>query len=414
MHPSTLSPREEMLPADRPAAPAVNRHPLSAIRYPLWSLSTSGPTPARSRPRTSPVRARLRKMKQKAHTLLWWLPLWYILGQLVFFAWMDEHWELTRTRVEREKWQQLHERLAEAPDRPLVLMLGSSRSDWAFQAGRLSGQRGPDGRLLLAYNLAVPTTGPLHEALYLNDLLDEGVRPRLVLVEFVTTHLNRSQRGLQSEEHFTMPQWLSLHQALFLRPYYSNKRQLMNHWLESRLAPWYGFRFAVHDHLQGRHAINPYDQQEQPMDSSGWRMLYDDPNTPEFRAWRWAWAANMYGDSLKHFRLGRGPVQAMRDLLARCRREHIPVALVRMPVTDEFRRLFPAEALLDLDKLFAKLSEGVHVIDASDWVAKEDFDDGHHVRRVGAYFYTTRMIQEVHKLLARTDPPQQVKTCQSP
>ncbi|MHB1425674.1 MAG: hypothetical protein ACYC3I_21100 [Gemmataceae bacterium] len=398
---SASEPRDEMLPADPPAL----RYPMSAVRYPFLWLTESRPKPARNSERIPNVLARLRRMKRGAHTLLWWLPLWYILGQLVLLAWIDERWEFERTRVEHEKWKQLHERLAEAPDRPLVLMLGSSRSDWAFQAGRLSGQPGPDGRPLLAYNLAVPTTGPLHEALYLNDLLSEGIRPRLLLVEFVTTHLNQSQRGLLSEEHFTMAQWLSGHQVLFMQPYFSNKRRMLTGWLESRLASWYAYRCAVHDHLQGHHSLtNPYDQQAQPMDEWGCRLLYNDPNTPQFRVMRWAGAAKMYGESLKHFRLGPGPVQAMRDVLDRCRREQIPVALVRMPVTKEFHELFPAQARADLDNLFAELSEGVFVIDASDWLSKKDFDDGHHVRRVGASKYTTRMIEEVHKILARTEP----------
>jgi hypothetical protein len=405
MNPSASGQRQVTLPADPPAAPARVRYPLSSVGYAFRSLQESGPRPAASRQRIPAVMVRLRKIRRGAYVLLWWLPLWYVLGQLALFAWMDESWAYNRTRVEHAKWRQLHERLAETPDRPLVLMLGSSRSDWAFQAGQLSGQRGPDGRPLLAYNLAVPTTGPIHEALYLNDLLDEGIRPRLLLVEYVTTHLNQSQRGAISEEHFTVPQWLSAHQVFFMRPYFSNKRRMMFGWLESRLAPWYGYRLAVHEHLQGRHSWrNPYDQQERPMDEWGWRMLYDDPNTPKFRARRWAGAARMYADSLKQFRLGPGPVQAMRDLLARCRREHIPVALVRMPVTQEFQQMFPAQGRADLDKLFAELSAGVHVIDASDWLALEDFDDGHHLQRIGAEKYSRRMVEEVQKILARTEP----------
>lgn len=140
------------------------------------------------------------------------------------------------------------------------------------------------------------------------------------------------------------------------------------------------------------------------MDESGCRMLYNDCGEPQFRAWRRECSARMYGESLKHFRLGEGPVRAMRDLLARCRREHIPVALVRMPVTNEFRKLVSAEGWKDLNNLFAELSEGVHVIDASGWLTEEDFDDGHHVLRTGAYNFTTRMIDEVHQLLARTEP----------
>ena len=121
-----------------------------------------------------------------------------------------------------------------------------------------------------------------------------------------------------------------------------------------------------------------FDLMRQPMDEWGSRILFDDLNTPEYRVWRTLYAFRMYGESLRQFRLGEGPVRAMRDLLARCRREHIPVALVRMPITKEFNGMIPAEGQAALEKLFAELSEGVHVIDASEWLASEDFDDGHH------------------------------------
>jgi hypothetical protein len=319
---------------------------------------------------------------------------------------MDERWQLNRTQVENDKWKQLHDRMAETPDRPLVLMLGSSRTDWAFQAGRLSGQPGPDGRPLLVYNFGVPTTGPLHEALYVNDLLDEGIRPRLLLLEVVTTHFNDSRRGILSEERFTQAEWLSAHQFMFFRPYLSNSRRALTLWLEACLAPWYGYRWSVHEHVLGHHSTeDPYDQALRPMDCWGWRILAADPGTPAYRSWRWSAAARMYGESLQRFRLGAKPAQAMHDLLARCRREHLAVALVLMPVTKEFHDLYNAEGRAELVSFLTDLRNrySVDLIDASDWLDKEDFDDGHHVLTAGAHKFTERMIVEVQKLLARTD-----------
>jgi hypothetical protein len=346
-------------------------------------------------------------MKFRGRSLVWWVPLWYVIGQLSLFLWMDESWQMNRTRVERHKWEQLHERLAEAPDRPLVLMLGSSRTDWAFQAGRLSGQSGPDGRPLLAYNLGLPTGGPLHAAYYFDQLLDEGVRPRLVLLEFVATHLNQSRRGLMSEEHFTLPRWCSLHQLWYFRRYFTNSRRTLGEWVESRAAPWYGFSYFVHEHIEGRQEpVATVDQTGRPMDPWGCRMLRDDPNTKEYRSLRWEGAFNMYGRSLQQFELGAGPAQAMHDVLARCRRENIPVALVVLPITKEFQSLYSKEGKAELDKFLSELVQryDTPLIDASEWLPREEFDDGHHVLKVGAYHFSTRMIDEVHKLLARTEP----------
>lgn len=399
---------ENVLPS-QPAAPAPVRYPLSARRYLLTALRARRPRSPEDAASPSFAMARSRRMKRTARGLLWWIPFWYVVAQAALLVWMDKSWPLNRIRIERNKWEQLHTRLAEAPDRPLVLMLGSSRTDWAFQAGRLNGQRGPDGRSLLVYNFGVPTAGPLHEALYANDLLDEGVRPRLLLIEFVATHLNQSRRGILSEEHFTVSNWLSLHQVLFLRSYMTNPRRSLREWLEGRLASWYGYRWTIHERLRGIHKIpRPFEQARQPMDDWGSRQLCDDPGTPEYRHWRWAGAANMYGDSLRRFRLGAEPAQAMHDLLARCRREQIPVALVVMPVTKEFNTLYDPQGWQELTNFLAELRKhyGVDVIDATDWLAKEDFDDGHHVLKTGGYKFTTRMMDEVQKLLARTTPPE--------
>ncbi len=348
-----------------------------------------------------------RRMKRGARGLIWWIPFWYVLAQIPLLLWIDPSWQPNRVRVECDKKQQLHERLAEAPDRPLVLMLGSSRTDWAFQAGRLTGRTGPDGRPLLAYNFGVPTTGPMHESMYVHEFLDEGIRPRLILVEFVATHLNQSRRGILSEERFTIPSWLSAEQVVFLRPYLSNKRRILLEWLEARLAPWYGYRWSIHEHLQGKHSLErPWDQARRPMDDWGCRLLFDDPNTPEFRARRWAGAFDMYGETLRNFRVGQGPLQAMHDLLARCRRERIPVALVVMPVTKQFESIYNPQGRAELENVLADLRDqyGTEVIDGSDWLDLKDFDDGHHVIRSGAEKFTERMIDEVQKVLARTAP----------
>lgn len=410
MNSSGSAMREEMRTGEAPASPPI-RYPHSAHHYPLTALQPKRP---RSDNDTASPRLKMalaRRMKHSARIMmLLWIPLWYILGQCIVFAWMDESWELERTISERQKWDILHERLAEFPDRPLVLMLGSSRSDQAFQASRLSGQLAPDGRPLLAFNLGVPTVGGMHELLYLNDLLKEGVRPRLVLLEFVPTHLIRSQRGLQSEEHFTVPRWISGHQLLFLSRYFTNRRRAFSEWMESRAAPWYGFRWEIHEHVQGQHyALRPYDQSRRPIDPWGWRLLRDLPDTPECRYLRWMCAYRMYGNTLQNFHIGARPVQAMHDLVSRCRRENIPVALVVMPVSKDFRDLFPPEGQVEIANFLVQLRSrfNLDIIDATDWLEKSDFDDGHHAMISGAEKFTTRMIPIVHDLLARTQPPKE-------
>jgi hypothetical protein len=413
MNSSGSAVREEVSSVEAPASPSI-RYPLSAVRYPLAAIGKRRTEGGERRAEGGLQMALARRMKRNARLMvLLWIPFWYVIGQLALFAWMDESWELERTISERQKWKILHQRVAEYRDRPFVLMLGSSRTDQAFQASRLSGQLAPDGRPILAFNLGVPTVGGMHEMMYLNDLLDEGIRPRLVLVECVSTHLIRSQRGLQSEEHFTVPAWISGHQLLFLQRYFTNRRRAFTEWLESRLTPWYGFRWAVHEHLRGEHYIlRPFDQSRRPIDPWGWRLLRDLPDTPDARMWRWACAYRMYGETLHNFHIGPKPAKALSDVIARCRKEKIPVALVLMPVTQQFRDLYCPEGRAELENYIAqlRLRFNLDIIDATDWLDEEDFDDGHHAMISGAEKFTTRLIPIVHDLLSRTEPAKETSS----
>jgi hypothetical protein len=400
--------RDELVGDASLPPPSAIRYPHSAVRYPLLSLADGGRQPAKQPAQPSLALARSRRMNKTARMLWLWIPLWYALAQIALLAWIDERWEPLRVRIEKEKWEQLHERLAEMPDRPLVLMFGSSRTDWGFQAGRMSGRPGPDGRPLLVYNFGVPTTGPLHEWLYVHDLLDEGIRPRLVLLEFLPTHLNQPQRGVLSEENFTMVNWLTAHQLRFFSSYFWNTRRAWSKWLEARLAPCYAFRLSFNEYVRGvdRRAV-PLDQAAQPMDAWGSRLLASDPGTPEYRAFRWSRALEMYAESLRRFRLNAKVVQSMHDMLDRCQREHVPVALVVMPTSKEFNALFSPQGYAQVQQVLAQLRQqyGVEVIDASDWLEREDFDDGHHLLKSGGRKFTDRLSDEVQTLLARTSAP---------
>ncbi len=343
-------------------------------------------------------------MKRLAPAVLVWIAVGYVIAQIALFVWMDESWQPTRVKVEHQKLRALRTLVASEPERPLVLMLGSSRTDWGFQAGKLNGQLGPDGRPILAYNLGVPTAGPMHEALYLRDLLADGIRPRLLLVEFVATHFNEPRRGLMSEEDMIDAPCLSASQLIYYAQHFSHPRKKVGQWIEGRLAPWYTFRYNFHHRLQETDDPNPNDPASRPMDEWGWRLLTTELPTEERRAARWAGAYAMYAASLQRFRFADGPTRAMHELLARCRDEQIPVALVHMPTCERFRNLYHPDAAAALRKFVDELRERYkpYLIDATNWLEEEEFDDGHHLLYSGACHFTARLIGEVQDLLVRS------------
>src|SRR5262249_39166690 len=79
--------------------------------------------------------------------------------------------------------------LAESPDRPLVLVLGSSRVQMGLCAGSVNAEW--DGRPALVFNFGLSGGGALLESLCLRRLLDEGLRPDVLVLEVLPPTLNQ-------------------------------------------------------------------------------------------------------------------------------------------------------------------------------------------------------------------------------
>ncbi|HEY7428290.1 MAG TPA: DUF1574 family protein [Gemmataceae bacterium] len=339
-------------------------------------------------------------MKHCAGRVLLWSLCFYALAALALNLVMDRWCPNLAESLYRTKWEGLCRLTTEAPDRPLVVMLGSSRADGNFQAGRLDGLSGPDGQPLAAYNFGIPKAGPIHEYLHLREMLDQGIRPRLLLVEFLPPLFNDSHTRLAFEENWTEPEWVTGRQFVRMAPYFIHPVRKGGVWLEARLAPWYVFRPLLPLSplspwgTSGESAPDPY-----PRDRWGCRC--PEPLTPEERSRRWE-ITRQYIPSLERFKLGTKPVQAMRDLLACSRREHIPTALVLAPESQEFRSWYTPQCRAALRDFLAELQAdyGVEVLDASAWLEDDDdFMDGHHLNDSGATKFTARLLTEVQRIL---------------
>jgi hypothetical protein len=298
------------------------------------------------------------------------------------------------------KWERLHELMAQTPDRPLLMMLGSSRTEMAFTSRCMTGLTSPEGKPLVAFNFGVPQIGPLREQLYLRELLDAGVRPRVLLVEFLPPLLNQPRGGLNAEENWIAPAWLTPRELARLWPYLNHPRRYGYNWVFSRVAPEYGFRGDLQLILQNK--LSPRPAPPLPdRDLLGdylpdWRVSHQKAFYPPYvdEPWRLC---------LQALRVGKGPSQSMRDLVAMCRRERIALALVVMPEASYFRHYYRPEGLAEANRLLAELRDdcGVPIIDANTWIADEDFMDGHHLFPKGAEQFTTRLRQEVRRLLTQ-------------
>lgn len=298
--------------------------------------------------------------------------------------------------VHRRKWPALQQAVAEASGRPLVLALGSSRMDAAFQAGRLDGRAGPDGRPLAAYNFGIPAAGPLHEYQYLRDMLDAGIRPSMVVIEVLPPLYSAPHSHLISEEDWPVADWMSLHQFRRMHPYFARPARKLGEWVAARLAPAFTYRRPLQTVLTVQ-MLPPEERQRVPYEHDRWGCRCPNRLTP-FQHAECVERARDYIPSLNHFRLGAGPVDALRDLLACCRREGIAAVLVLMPESSAFRSWYQPECLTAMNGMLAQMRDdwGVRVIDARAWLADRDFTDGHHVEESGARLFTTRLLAEIN------------------
>ncbi len=337
-----------------------------------------------------------RRAKVTGRAVLLWALCLYAVAQ-VGMAYVKDRWKALGPRHAERKWEHL---LARDSHRPLAIMLGSSRVCWDFQAGRLCGMLGPDGEPLDFFNFGVPATGAIHEYLYLRDMLARGIRPKLVLVEYVRALLGEAHGTWASEENFTPMPWTSARDLVRLQPYFSRHARQRNYeWIGARVAPCYYFRIQLETEFLDRLAGKP---REPVPDVDQWGACVIPPTpSAEKRAAHLAETRDAYSYCLAHFRAGAGPARALRDLADLCRRENLPVVFVIMPESSEFRGWYADEALAQSRELLAELCRrcSAEVIDASEWIPDEEFDDGHHVLLPGAVAFTNRLGAEVQRIL---------------
>src|SRR5262249_28469322 len=122
-------------------------------------------------------------------------------------------------------------RLAESPGRPLVLMVGSSRTLLGLRAADLSKPGGP-----LVFNFGLTGGGPVREKLVLDRLLAGGVRPDLVLVQAFPARLDDAC-GRSMEEVGFSGEWLQAAEVAGVKDFHSRPQRLAQEWCRSRCLP---------------------------------------------------------------------------------------------------------------------------------------------------------------------------------
>lgn len=285
--------------------------------------------------------------------------------------------------------------MAANPGRPLVLVLGSSHAGLGFRPGVLGLRGHGEDPPPLVYNFALTGSGAGTELLCLHRLLEEGIRPKLCLIEVCLALLNREELSEEVCPTGAVLDWADLP---IIRRFASHPWRPYSRWLEARLVPWYTNRF----HLLSRFMPSWVNQDDGPdrhwrkLDPEGWLALYQTA-TSESRRLGAERESAAYEAQFEHFRITDRANRALRDALALCQSQGTEVILILMPEGGEFRSWYTPEARQLGRSYLAQLAEefAVPVIDARAWMADADFCDSHHLLAGAATAFSKRFGREV-------------------
>jgi hypothetical protein len=278
-----------------------------------------------------------------------------------------------------------------------VVFLGTSRASYGFDAGlaqRLATEElgGSTG----VFNWGIHATGPVTHLLHLRRMLDDHHRPDLLLLEILPPTLADLPDG-PLESHFVVGTALEWNELDLVGDYGFPNDRLRRSRREVVVAPWYAMRFP----LMGRIVPYwlPYYQRfdsSRGSDPNGWGPIATNEVSEEQIVTALRNAQSEYRDILAKFKLGEGPVRALRELLDRCRSERIQVLLILMPEGTGIRSLYPREVVADLNRFLGGLAReyGCGICDARTWLPDDAFYDGHHLLRPGAAAFTERLTRE--------------------
>ena len=99
---------------------------------------------------------------------------------------------------------------------------------------------------------------------------------------------------------------------------------------------------------------------------------------------------------MQGFRLGGHACEALRDLLASCRKEGVPTALVFTPEGPAFRSWYTPESMRDVQRFIEQLSRqyAAPIIDCREWIEEHGFLDSNHLLTDGGARFADRLGRE--------------------
>ncbi|HEY7315733.1 MAG TPA: hypothetical protein VH643_40765 [Gemmataceae bacterium] len=350
-----------------------------------------------------------RRIHSQARPALMWGLIFFLGGHLILGAYLTHCYPELCDPEFHLRLRDLRARVSEAPDRPLALVLGSSRVAFGLRpASVMEAADGPAAPTI--FNFAMLGVGPVGERLVLHRVLEMGLKPKWVIIEVWAPFLPQS--GFSNEEDI-----------IFRRDFYCSDLPTISHLYRRRgeaagrvfaetVTPALHYRLAVLNRCAP--CLLPQTLLTETefnnllrfhLDGSGWvpfNLDHPDPAGPETHIQR---ARLMTKPLFDKFSVSPISDRALNEMLKECQAHDIRVAFLLMPEHSLLRGWYPSMQ----DKLttyLRQLSEAYHapVIDTRVWCGDKDIPDCCHLSPKGARAFSERFGRDVYRPLLRGQP----------
>ena len=328
----------------------------------------------------------------------------FALGQAALAAILLVDGLSVRDPVQGRKLGYLRRRLAvdAAEPRPLtVVQVGSSRTAVGLRgrevepwlAGRL-------GRRVVLFNMGFLGDGPIRTLVKVKQLLHEGIRPDLLLVEVLPPLLAEETLASQAASHSIPPRHLRYAEMRLVTDCVGSERPDLERqwWLAQARASW---TYRVPVLARFAPTLLPFDARWDPMwdiDDSGWRSVSHDA-TMAPRAL--AAVRKTFVPLLGGFRLSPRLLGAVDQTIELIRREGVQGAVVVMPEGPLFQSWYPAGVWEQIERALTERcrAAGVPLLDFRTGEEEAGFSDSHHLYPPAASRFTRRLAERIEPLL---------------
>lgn len=322
------------------------------------------------------------RARRKAVRSLAWGAAAFVLTTLAFSVAVEMSLPEVRDPEYGARLVRFHAEGREQPNRPVVVVLGTSRTQNAIDPLAMEFPDEPGAPLV--FNFGHAGIRPLHLRLILWRLHAAGVRPAAALVEVFPGFLGVSG---PSDTAFPDAGQLTAAELDWLAPHLDDPDALRRRWVRSRLDPWSAHRGVLLSRLApGAVPWALRIDYAWAHDARGFLGYPDGVATDERRAAKLADVHRTYGPTLADLRVSAATDAAYRGLVADARVRGVPVAFFLAPESPTYRSWYTPQSHAELGAFTRTLRDelGCPVFDAPIDFAEEDFADGHHILRPAA------------------------------